>query len=186
MVEKKQPGIPRPMTQKRLMNIALYYLGRYESSASRLRQFLKKRIIKEKSKGAEIPEEIENIITDIISKVCEFGYVNDERYALSLVKRLRQSGKSARYISEKLRQAGISKELQQEIMSSGDAEIPEAELDAARRFVQKKKLGHLRPVEKRQENRKKDLASLARAGFSFEIAVKALGQSDEEEEYYNV
>jgi regulatory protein len=52
---------------------------------------------------------------------------------------------------------------------------PDAELEAARAYVRKRRLGPHRSPEKRAEYRQKDLASVARQGFSFDIAKKALG-----------
>ena len=52
----------RPLTSKRLTNIALYYLGRYESSVEQLRKILSRRVLKEKLKGADIPADVESVI----------------------------------------------------------------------------------------------------------------------------
>jgi len=49
------------------------------------------------------------------------------------------------------------------------------ELEAARAYARKRRLGAYRSPEKRAEYRQKDLASLARQGFSFDIAKQALG-----------
>lgn len=75
----------KPVTQKRLMNIALYYLSRYESSAENLRRLLDRRIAKTAAKGGAVPAETEQWVNAVVSEVCRLGYVNDERFALSTV-----------------------------------------------------------------------------------------------------
>ncbi len=182
MTEKKLLS-PKPITQKRLMNIALYYLGRYETSSSRLKSFLLRRIAKERLKGADIPDNAEDLVCDVVNKVCSDGYVDDARYADTLVRRLTSSGKSQKAIREKMRQNGIPEEVQKEVLSRYLENADDAELEAALRLVRKKRLGFCRPEELRREFRKKDLAVLARAGFSFQTALKALGESDSEEDY---
>lgn len=94
------------------MNIALYYLGRYETSSSRLKSFLLRRIAKERLKGADIPDNAEDLVCDVVNKVCSDGYVDDARYADTLVRRLTSSGKSQKAIREKMRQNGIPEEVQ--------------------------------------------------------------------------
>ncbi len=184
MVEKKSK--PKPITQKRLMNIALHYLGRYESSVANLRQVLLRRIAKAKSKGIEISPQSDQWIESVIKQVRDLGYVNDERFARSVVEKYRQSGKSERYIRLKLTQAGINRDIQDGVFQSDDSVFFEnSDLEAACRLVKKRKLGAFRSVEDRKNYYKKDLAVLARAGFSFEIAVQALnveGQRADDED----
>ena len=74
-------------------------------------------------------------------------------------------------------------ELSGELMASRARDEPGAELEAALTYARKRRLGPHRDAAKRAEYRQKDLASLARQGFSFDIARKVLGGdsgSDEE------
>ncbi|HBO59218.1 MAG TPA: RecX family transcriptional regulator, partial [Alphaproteobacteria bacterium] len=70
-----ESGNARPLTAKRLTNIALYYLGRYESSVEQLRKILLRRVLKEKMKGADIPADVEAVVESILSKMIADGYV---------------------------------------------------------------------------------------------------------------
>ena len=103
--------------------------------------------------------------------------MNDERFAENLSGRLKARGGSRRAIVQKLRQRGIT---------SGVAEAsvprsPAAELEAARAFVRRRRLGPYRPEAERLENRRRDLAALARTGFDHETAVRALGYGGDDE-----
>lgn len=169
----------RPLTVKRLTNIALYYLGRYESSVEQLRKILLRRVLKERMKGADIPADIDAAVDSIVTKAVADGYVDDRRFAEGVVRRCQSAGKSRRYLIGKLKTAGIDSDLILELT----AELTDSDLDAARRFVQKKKIGCCRPLEKQKECFKKDLAAMARAGFSFEVAKQAL-ETGEDGDFY--
>jgi SOS response regulatory protein OraA/RecX len=101
----------KKITEKRLENITLYYLQRYESCSSKLRIFLKRRILKLKIQQIEIPSQIDCWIENVIEKMINLGYINDRRYIENTVRRLQSSGKSIRYISNKLKQDGIEDDL---------------------------------------------------------------------------
>lgn len=173
----------KPVTQKRLMNIALYYLSRYESSAENLRRLLDRRVAKAAAKGARVPPEAAQWILAVVSEVCRLGYVNDERYALSTAEKYRKAGKSERYIRLKLSRAGVDNDIQDAVLKNDESlSCAEAELAAALRLVEKRKIGPFRSPRDRKLFRKKDMAVLARAGFSFQTAVQALGSAAEEED----
>lgn len=169
----------RPLTVKRLTNIALYYLGRYESSVEQLRKVLSRRAFKEKMKGADIPADIDAVIDSVVSKAAADGYVDDRRFAESVVRKCQSAGKSRQFLIGKLKTAGIDSDLIRELTDDSS----DSDLDAARRFVQKKKIGRWRPLEKQKECFKKDLAAMARAGFSFDVAKQAL-ETDDDGEFY--
>lgn len=173
----------KPVTQKRLMNIALYYLGRYESSAENVRRLLDRRIAKAAAKGAVVPPEAAQWVDAVVAEVCRSGYVDDERFARSAAEKYRKAGKSERAIRLKLTQAGIAGDIQDSVLKSDNGRSSaESELAAALRLVEKRKIGSFRPPQERKLFRKKDLAVLARAGFSFQTAVQALGSGAEEED----
>ena len=106
-------------------------------------------------------------------------YIYDSRFAEITAEKYRKAGKSERFIRQKLAYAGIDPDLQDSVLSACDsAENVDFDLDAAKRLVAKRKIGAFRPARDRGLYRKKDLAVLARAGFSFQTAVRALGDYD--------
>ena len=181
IVPESKPFV-KPITQKRLMNIALYYLERYESSSENLRQVLRRRILRAEKKGVVMPVKAQEWIDSVIAEMQRLGYVDDKRFAFSITEKYRKAGKSQRYICQKLTQSGVSPEIQKEALGEKDGFSADAELEAALLLVKKKKLGFLRSEEDRSLFRKKDLAVLARAGFSYQTAVKALGEASPEED----
>ena len=148
----------KKITPQRLKNIALYYLERYEASTQKLREVLRRRLAKAKLEQP-IPSEAPKWIEEVIDEMIHLGYINDKRFTENTVRRLSEAGKSRSFIRTKLKLAGIEEENITEALSDTD------ELTNARSFVRKKHLG---------DDFKRDLARLARAGFSYEVAREAL------------
>ncbi len=122
-------------------------------------------------------------LTRLADKFEDLGLLNDEIYARAQVTSLRRQGKSKKAIMAKLTHKGIDPDLGSEKLrildiESNDDEI-RAEYNAALTFSRKKKIGPYAPENKiTQQDREKDLAKLARAGFSYEISRKILESED--------
>ena len=148
----------KKITPARLKNIALYYLERYDASSQKLRDVLYRRLAKARLEQL-IPKEASKWIEDVIAEMIRLGYINDKRFTENQVRRLSDAGKSRSFIRTKLKLAGIDEDEITNALSDTD------ELASARLMVQKKHLG---------TDFKRDLARLARAGFSYETAREAL------------
>lgn len=159
-----------------LYNSALNYLSRYDASSGKVRDMLRRRLLRACQDGQEIPPEAEIWISHIIARLNELGYINDKRYAENQVRLLSEAGKSTRFISMKLAAAGLEANCIRDVLEHDEQD----EMTRARRFVYRKKLGYLRPAAVRAAYYQKDLAALGRAGFSYETAVAALKQPDED------
>ena len=156
----------KKMTPERLKNIALYYLERYEASSNKLRTTLKRRLAKARLEQP-IPAQANTWIEEIIGQMEHLGYVSDKRFTENTVRRLSLAGKSPTFIRAKLTQAGIDEDTITVALSNTD------ELASARLMVQKKHLG---------SDFRRDLARLARAGFSYDTAREALEEVTEDSE----
>lgn len=166
----------KKITHQRLYNISLYYLSKYDASTGKVRAVLKRRLLRAKQQGDEVPEQALDWIEEIIQKLVELGYVDDKRYGTNQVRSLSNQGKSTRFIALKLTEAGLSADLIEELLHTDEEE---AEQTRANRLITKKKMGFLRSEETRALFYKKDLAALGRAGFSYETAVRALKGEEE-------
>lgn len=112
-----------------------------------------------------LDEEVRAWIDDVVTKMKRLGFIDDERAAASRARSLRSTGTSARGAIMKLRQKGIDGAMAARVLAVVDEE-PDAELTAAREYVRRRKLTAKDP--------RKALAALARRGFSYDIAKKAL------------
>jgi regulatory protein len=169
---------PEPLTKLKVEQMALAYVNRFDCTASKLKQHLTQRVRK---LGGD--EQAAQWIGELVERYSGSGVLDDARFAKNLASQLTRRGKSSRAISQKLALRGVPSEVASELMTARKQEEPGAELEAALAYVRKRRLGPFRTPEKRDEHRHKDLASLARQGFSFDIAKRALGRgasSDEE------
>ena len=156
-------SMQKPLTEKRLANITLYYLERFDACSDKVRQMLRRRVQKQKMRDFPVDKNVYIWIENVIRKMIDLGYINDTRYVENVVRRLSQSGKSMCYIKQKLVQDGVDPNLGEEYLNADD------ELARAKIFAHKKHLG---------KDYQKDLARLARAGFSYDVAREVLRVSE--------
>lgn len=172
LTEKTKKSSPKVPTKVRLRNIALYYLERFESSEENLRTVLKRRIDKYAFLNKDYnPEQAYLWVEEVISECLKQNFINDERFAEFKINNYLNAGKPKRYIELKLKQKGIGEKIIADIFESNGY----SEYNTALNFARKKKIGRFREnEEQRQTNRQKDLATLVRAGFDYDIAKQLL------------
>lgn len=180
----------RNVTARSLENVATHYLQRFSASSANLRRVLLRRIERARRAEATVAPDAEAAIETIIEKFVRLKLIDDAAYAAGKATALRRRGTSRRTIGGKLRLAGIDGDGIDQAIEAADAETrplmasddegPDAELRAALRLAERRRLGPYRAEKERAERRQRDLASLARAGFSFDIARKVIDASDPE------
>ncbi|MBM6593804.1 regulatory protein RecX [Microvirga pudoricolor] len=177
--ERKAPAErkpPRKVTPAYLQRAAMAYLERYSSSAENLRRVLRRKVDKRCRLRGEDPAEFREAIDEVVAKSLRVGLIDDTRYAEARVATLRRRGGSARAIRAKLSAKGVDRNA---IAAALEGEEGDEEA-AAHAFAKRRKLGPYRPGE-RAPYRDKDMASLARAGFSFDVVRRVIeGERPEE------
>ena len=178
----------RKPTPERLANIALYYLARYAATESSLRRVLENRVrravMQDETFAAdkEAQAVIAKAIDALVEKHKASGVINDAAYADMKVGSLRRAGRSARMISQKLAMKGIKNEaVSRALLSHEEDEGGDQEMKAALLFAKRRKIGRFRdpskaalPPEAAAKQKNKEVASMARAGFSFDVIRKVL------------
>lgn len=171
--EKRERKQPRKISPRYLENAALHYLKRYASTTTQLRRVMSRRITRSLRVHGGDKEQALAWLDALVEKLVRNGLMNDQAFAHSRATSLRAGGRSARVITQKLRQKGVGVELAAQ--STREATSTVSEEAAALIWARKKRLG---PFSKdpaaRAERRQKDLASLARAGFSYAVARKVI------------
>ncbi|MCT4575656.1 MAG: recombination regulator RecX [Alphaproteobacteria bacterium] len=169
---------PKKITPRYLENYALYYLERFSSSSENLRRVIMTKIIRScKFYEDDNIEEKKEWLNELIDKLQRIGYLNDEMYTNMKARSLRYSGNSKRKIAYKLRQKGLSEEMINKSIQKADKDLydsDEGELETAIKYAKKKRIGRFRTKEINEKTKEKELSSMARAGFSYDIAKKAL------------
>jgi len=174
--EESKKSTPKAPTKTRLRNIALYYLERFESSEDNLRMVLKRRIDKYCLFNKEYsPQQAYQWVEEIVDECLKHNFVNDERFAEIKISAYLNAGKPRRYIEQKLKAKGIDDGIIERILTERDY----SEREIAFNFAQKKKIGRFRlDAEERIIKRQKDMGTLLRAGFNYDI-VKEILDGDE-------
>ncbi len=174
---------PKKITGKYLYNSGLAYLQRFPTSTPHFRRIMGRKIDRSCNyhKDQNL-EDCQKLLDETVETFVRQGLLNDDAYLQGMINSLRRRGLSKQAILSKLQQKGLSQDAILRTLGAYDeaegAENPD--LAAAVLLMRRKRLGCFRKV--REEDRNKEMASLARAGFGFDIAQKALSMGEEEAE----
>lgn len=172
-LEKRR--VPRRISPDYLQRAAMYYLERYAAPAEQLRRVLQRKIIASCRHHGQNPSDFSEMRDDVVARCVGAGLVDDARFAEARAATLRRRGQSGRAVAAKLSAKGVERALVSRVVESGDT----AEIDAARIAAKRKRIGPWRHPD-REFDRQKEMAALARAGFSMTIA-RAVIDADEED-----
>lgn len=171
---------PKPATAKHLENAALYYLERFASSSGNLRRVLLRRLARSAEMHGTDARDGERVVDEIVARYLRAGLLDDRAYAAQQAASLRRRGGSRHVIRGKLALKRVESAVIDETLDALDQGLGDAELAAACALVRRRRLGPFRPEAARTLHRQKDLAVLARAGFSLALARRVLGARDAE------
>ncbi|WP_428670509.1 regulatory protein RecX [Roseibium sp.] len=162
-------------TEERLIRSAVHYLERYASSAANLRKVLERKVMKACAEHDRDPSDFAALIDKVVDKCTGSGLVNDRVYAETKTASLRRRGGSRRKIEAQLISKGVDKDVIQSVLEHDSG----SDMDAARIFARRRRLGPFRTDGNRQQRRDKDMAAMCRAGFSFDIARRIIDAQDD-------
>ena len=188
----RQKRAPRKIDARYLENAALYYLQRYASSSQNLRNILARKITRGCAHHGQNPDDFMPLLDQMIARYQQAGLLNDEIYAQGRVSSLRRQGLSRQAIAQKLAQKGLSPADIANALKQVDAAAADIagddhddtharELAAARIMARRKRIGPWRrkPLADPKDSQK-EMAALARAGFSYDICRRALETPDDD------
>lgn len=171
--KRREKKPPKPITESYLRNVALWYMERYASSAANLKAVLMRRVRLSSAYHGSDPAEGAAMVDAVVQRYTEAGILNDRLFAETRVRSLVSRGTSTKMIRRKLMEKGVSSD-------DIDAALGEVldqengELASAARYARRRRIGPYRLPEKREDNRDRDMAALARQGFGFGIAAKVV------------
>ncbi|MBX9934587.1 MAG: RecX family transcriptional regulator [Methylobacterium sp.] len=169
------PDVPKPVTSAYLERAALHYLERYSASVSMLRRTLARRVQKRCRLRGEDPAAFADLVEATVTRAVSAGLVDDSRFTEARIASLRRRGASSRAVSAKLSAKGIAREivaaaLERERDAAEEGDGAAIEEDAARAYARRRRLGPWRQPHLRSQQRDRDLAAMARAGFPYSLA----------------
>jgi regulatory protein len=166
-----------------LHQAALDYLARYAATEAGLRRVLERRIDRwaraqpDPEAAAPALQEARAAIDAVIRRLAEAGALSDTTFAENRARNLVRSGQSNRSIQMRLVAKGVAPDVARRV-SAAD---PETELAAALVLARKRRIGPYRLAEDADTGmRMKEMGVLGRAGFSRDVASRALDISRED------
>ncbi|MDA1023900.1 MAG: RecX family transcriptional regulator [Proteobacteria bacterium] len=170
---RKKDAKPRKATPRHLENSALYYLQRFATSSENLKRVLMRKVARSAYVHDTDVAESEAFVQDLIARFQRSGLLDDAVFAKGRAETLHRRGNSGRQIRAKLRQKGVADDdIDTALAALGDG--GEAELAAALNYAKRRRFGPFAAKRPTPEQREKQLASLARAGFSYDVARRVL------------
>lgn len=176
--QQKKRRKPKKITPTYLHNAGLYYLERFAASKNHFKTVMMRKV----KRSCHVHEDQDyeacrEMVEQLADKFVNLGLLNDTLYAEGQVNSMRRKGMSRRAIINKMRMKGIDFEQVEEALKQIDNE--NTEYESALKLARKKKIGPFFIGE--EQNIKKSLGILARAGFSYEIASKIVKATLEDE-----
>ena len=162
-----------------IRNFAYSYLEKYSPSKQQLRTYLFKKLIKINQRKSS-KKEIFNLIDTVITSLEDQKLLSDKYYSNAKSKSLLKKG----YSLNKIRYNLIKKGIEEKYIKDSISKIKENESDpdffSAIKICRRRRIGPCREESNRPLFYNKDIAILARSGFSYEVSKRVLGIPKEE------
>jgi regulatory protein len=160
-----------PLDGAGLERLALFYVGRYATTRSKLSAYLHRKLRERGWAGPGGPP-----VEILVERFRELGYIDDRAFALARAGSLQRRGYGVRRLDQALQAAGIDAE---DAIEAREQAATGA-WEAAVRFAEKRRIGPFAPEAPDRKGREKALAAMLRAGHSMGMARRLLDARAEE------
>lgn len=153
-----------------------FYLQRYDSSQDNFRRILHRKLARRGIPDDVEQEEISSWVEAAVAKYVALGAIDDFEYALRKARNLHGRGKARGRIVLWLRQKGVPADVASAVLDRIAEGDPDMELRAATLVARRRRIGPFRrpaegePAGGDSDQRRRELAIMARAGFPFAVA----------------
>ena len=170
--KEKKSRPPPELTVGWLKGEAFRHLQRWPATERRIRELLWKRVARAQRFHGGERDEATPLVEETVAYLLETQMIDDGRFARLWVNSLRRRGTSSRMIRQKMRDKGVdSSHVEVAMAAYEDDDGGDPETASAMAYAKRRRLGHFRvPYDDCSDRRRKDLAAMARAGFSYGIA----------------
>ncbi len=185
--ETGRQAAPAPVDRALLERWALAYLERYASSAENLRRVLQRRVWRRArgddagdgaGDGARDGEASGALIDALVARYRATGLIDDAAYAAGRARSGLARGRSPRRIAAGLAAKGVGAEDAAAALAALGEDGADPELAAACAYARRRRLGPFRRGPGGTEERRRELAAFARAGFGRRTAEAVLACKD--------
>ena len=129
------------LDEQKLYQKALHYVGHYGSSSGRVTQILQK-YCQKYSDNADEYQQISALIPDILARLAEDNFIDDQRFIEARFHSRLGKGDSLIMLRQKLHQQGISVKDMNQSLPILQETYPDAEYQALETYAKKRKLLH--------------------------------------------
>jgi regulatory protein len=169
----------RPADEAHLERAAVHYLARFAATVEHFKEVMRRKIARCGLPDGVTEAEAEAWIERLTARCEALGLLNDAGFAEARAASLFRRGRPTRVVRRALVAKGVPPALAADAVAAVSARSEDADLDAARAFARRKRLGPFGPGEEDPGRRGRELAAFARAGFSFEVARRVLAEDKE-------
>jgi len=166
----------RPLTRDYLVRATYSYLQRFATTEKNLRRVLDRKVRRRlpESCSEELYAEAKLWIDDILQKAIGQNLVNDHIFAEGRAKSLIRSGHSKRQTGQKLLAKGVAPDMAAQVIQKLAAQHEDIDFLSAVKYIRKRRFGAFSLRHDGKALVQKELASMSRAGFSYETASRTL------------
>jgi regulatory protein len=180
----------RKLTRSYLLAITYRYLERYATTEVNLKNVLIRKIERIIDKNEDYEETRHQgviWIDEIIIQCVKNKLIDDRQYALSRANSFFLSGNSVNIVKNKLRSKGVPPVIIKSVLTEIYGNKPAIDIISCIKYAKRRRFGAYRIKEKLENTTKKEIAAMARAGFSYEDTRKVLNSTviELEEILYN-
>ena len=168
-----------PPTRSKLHEAALAHLARYGTTQAGLVRVLDRRVDRWARLAGEVEPEIvagcRRAVREVAQALVASGVIDDAAFAETRAHGLTQAGRSQRAVAAHLGARGVA----YDVVRAALPDDPDIELAACLAFTRRRRIGAFRRPDAEPQDLR-EMGMLARAGFSHEIASRALQMDSEE------
>ncbi|MCC3860645.1 regulatory protein RecX [Pseudemcibacter aquimaris] len=167
----------KKLSQAYIQGAAYRYLERYATTEANLFFILRRkveRILADQEDVEEVRQNAETWINETVQKCVKMGLVDDRLYAESKFNSFMLSGNSLAQIKNKLRTKGVPQDIIAELIEAAKNDQPDLNFKSAIKYARKRRFGPFRIREEQENTRNKEIAAMARAGFSYDETNRVL------------
>ncbi len=159
------------LTESALHEAALRYLDRQDGSVEQVRRVLLRRVLRYGDETTKPQARLD--IERVLERLQQSRLLDDERFARGYAQSQRRRGASSLYLRQKMRMRGLDPQLIDEAIEATVEDEEHNEQASAVIYARKRRLKERFDLDDPVQ-RNKALSALARRGFSFDVARRAL------------
>ena len=172
----RKPTRAPPFNEKSLLEAAIRYVERFQTTQARLVRHLRQKI---RTRGWA--DDAEPDLTRIAARLQELGYVNDRLFAESTARGMTRRGLGAARVRQSLAASGVAPMIADEVLSDAvQADAGADAWDVALAFARRRRLGPFAREPADERTRARHMAAMLRAGHAPGVARRILAAEDAE------